>query len=86
MFYPYATIGEDLEVCHSGLVNNSTVVRFEQPDEKFSFKVFECSLPEYRIIKKFGFSDSEIEYLMNFCRNNAALILTFAKSGGVQNA
>lgn len=86
MFYPYATIGDDLEVCHSKLVNNSVVVHFEQPDEKFCFKVLECVLPSYKITKRVGFTNAEVKNLMTFCRNNSSLILTFAKSGGAMNA
>ena len=91
MYYPYCTIhcspmGRDLEVVHTPLENGRTITRFELPDAKLCFKVFECAIPGYEIIENYGFNESEVEYLLSFCKQNAHLLLTYAKCGGIENA
>jgi hypothetical protein len=80
------TLGNDIEVSHTPLENNSTTVHIEIPDEKYCFKIFECILPSYQIVNRYGLTDEEIKYYLQYCRNNAHLLLQYAKLGGVENA
>ena len=87
MFYPYCTIGEFTEVCNSPLNDDGeSLVHIETPDEKLGFRTFECLLPSYSVVKNIGFSKSEVESFMAFCRSNAALLLESARKGGIANA
>lgn len=83
MFYPYITLGDGLQVAYSEVKRDETVlVRFELPDEKFVFKSFECELPSYRVVTNNGFSLNEKAQLIDFCRHHAHLMMTGARNGG----
>ena len=56
--------------------SKKSVVRFEKPDAKLCFKVFECELPSYRVLNNVGFSEAEVKHLLEFCMCNASLLLT----------
>ena len=83
MYYPYCTIGEDLEVVHTPLKNGITV---EKPDPKYCFKTLDCTVPYYRTSNIVGFTDDEVAKLVDFCMNNAACLIEFAQLGGIKNA
>jgi len=38
------------------------------------------------IIKKYGFTDEEVEKLLDFSKNNFDFIMEYARVGGVANA
>lgn len=84
MYYPYCTIEDKIEVVHSPINQEGiTIVHFEEPDSKFGFKTLDCTIPNYRISNCVGFSDEEVSNLVEFCKNNASLLLTYAKEGGI---
>lgn len=86
MFYPYCTIKDSIEVVHTPLIENKTMVHFEEPDAIVGFKILDCIIPGYQISNITGFSQEEINFLVQFCRNNAHLLLEYASKGGIANA
>lgn len=85
--YPYMTLNDDTEITHSEMKPDGRVrVFIETPDEKSGFRQAECWLPEYRWENVHGYSDEEMAYFQELIRNNAHLILTFSKEGGVLHA
>ena len=46
----------------------------------------DCKVPNYQISNVIGFSDEEIAKLIQFSKNNIALIIEGAKAGGIENA
>lgn len=87
MYYPYCTIEDRIEVVHTPLNQEGmTVVHFEEPDARFGLKTLDCTIPNYRIVSCVGFSEKEVSSLVEFCRNNASLLLVCAKEGGISNA
>lgn len=86
MYYHYCTIMESIEVVHTPLKNGYTTVHFEKPDKIYGFKTLDCVIPSYRVNNIVGFSDTEVSELVTFCRNNASLLLKYAREGGIANA
>lgn len=88
MFYPYCTIGEDLEVGQTPMSKDGfTIVRFEKPDFIYGFKTLDCAVPSYRVSNIIGFSEEEVANLVDFYRHNADLLLLGAETeGGIINA
>lgn len=86
MYYPYCTIGESIEVVHTPLKDGKTMVHIEEPDEVVGFKTLDCIIPGYTISNIIGFSQEEVNFLVQFCRNNAHLLLEYAGKGGIANA
>lgn len=89
MMYHYMTVNSlgGLEVCHSETRPDGTVlVHFELPDEKLGFKEADFILPTYSISRNMGFSQDELGVLTELCRDNAHLILTYSRTGGIANA
>jgi len=80
------TIGEDLEVTHSKWNGEFTLVRFEKPDAIYCFKTLDCTIPYYRVSNIVGFTEDEVAWLVQFCRNNAGSLITYSKCGGIANA
>lgn len=60
-----------IEITYSRVTPYQSIVRCEQPDKKWGFKVFECEVPSIRIIKSVGYSNLETMTLIAFCRDNA---------------
>ena len=46
----------------------------------------DCKVPNYQISNVIGFTDEEIARLIQFSKNNIALIIEGAKAGGIENA
>ncbi len=87
MMYPYLTLNDDTEITHSEIKENGKVkVYIETPDEKDGFHSAVCWLPDYKWEDIKGYSEKEIENYEELLRNNAHLIIEFAKDGGVLNA
>ena len=87
MFYPYCTIGEDIEVVHTPLDETGhTLVHIEIPDAKYCFKTMDCLIPSYRVSNIVGMTDDEVAYYVEFCRRHAHLLLKYASTGGIANA
>lgn len=49
MYYHYCTIGNDLEVVHTPMLDGYTTVHFEKPDELYYFKTLDCVIPGYTV-------------------------------------
>ena len=80
MMYPYLTLNDDTEITHSEVKPDGRVrVYIETPDEKDGFHNAVCWLPDYTWQDINGYSESEMAYLRQLVRNNAHLILEFAK-------
>lgn len=89
MMYPYLTLSDETEIVHSQIIEENGIqkveVHFERPNEN-GFDVARCVLPEYKWIKKEGYSKKEIKMFEIFLQNNAHLIYKYAKIGGVKIA
>ena len=86
MMYPYMTLADETEIVHSQILDgNKVIVHFERPTEN-GFDTARCELPEYKWIKKSGYSLEEIKKFEEFLQFNAHLIYRYAGSGGIQIA
>ena len=86
-YVPYMTLWDETAVVHTcGEDEREIKVYFEQPDEEFFFKYLELKLYSLDIIKKHGFTNDEVEKLLEFSKNNSDLIMEYAKVGGAANA
>lgn len=89
MMYPYLTLSDETEIVHSQIIEEDGIqkveVHFERPTEN-GFDVARCILPEYKWIKKEGFSKEEINMFEKLLQSNAHLIYKYAKIGGVRIA
>ena len=84
--YGYLTLSDETGIAHSEMKPDGTVkVYFEQPVEG-GFRSAACWLPDYRWEKIEGFTDADIQRLEKILRNNAHLIMEFAREGGFANA
>lgn len=87
MFYPYCTIGNDIEVVHTPLDESGyTLVHIEIPDEECCFKTMDCLIPSYKVSNVVGMSDEEVEEFVDFCHRHAHLLLKYASIGGIANS
>jgi hypothetical protein len=87
MMYPFLTLNDDTEVTHSEAQPDGRVrVYIETPNAKDGFHSAVCWLPDYTWQDIRGYSESEMAYYRQLVRNNAHLILEFARDGGVLNA
>ena len=89
MMYPYMVFADGTEVNHSQLIDKdgkqTVIVHFERPTEK-GFDTARCELPEYRWIKKEGYTAEEIANFETFLQHNAHLLFKYAASGGIHFA
>lgn len=90
MLYPYMILGDDVQVCHSQLIEEDgtkkVLVHFERPTEN-GFDSARCELPSYTWTWWEGsFSDKEIAGFEEFIEANAHLLYEFAQSGGLKIA
>ena len=81
--YHYCTIYERLDVLHSKMRHGKVIVRFDEFISDENRKIMECEIPGYVVKRNQGFSDAEVEKLIDFCKHNAHLFLKYAKEGGV---
>lgn len=89
MMYPYITLGDETVITHSHIIEEDGVQRVQVHFERATddgFDVARCVLPEYKWIKKEGFSDKEIEKFQEFLHHNAHLIYKYAGNGGIKIA
>lgn len=89
MMYPYMILFDETEIVHSHLIEEDGLqrveVHFERPSEK-GFDVARCSLPDYKWIKREGFTDQEINKFEKFLHSNAHLLYKYAATGGIKIA
>ena len=89
MMYPYTTLWDETEICHSQIIESNgkqTVeVHFEKPIEN-GFCTARCVLPDYRWTIQEGFTAKEIDFFTEFLEHNAHLIFKYAGEGGINIA
>ncbi|MEE1228089.1 MAG: hypothetical protein U0K57_03895 [Lachnospiraceae bacterium] len=90
MMYPYMTLADGTEICHSQLLEkdgeNKVIVHFERPNEEGDFDTARCELPTYHWIIKKGYSEKEIAFFLKLLQSNAHLLYKYAASGGIKIA
>ena len=89
MLYPYLTLWDDTEICHSQIMEKDgkpvVEVHFEKPVES-GFCSARCTLPDYPWQFNEGFSEKEIAFFDEFLRHNAHLLIKYAGTGGIHCA
>lgn len=88
MFVPYMTINDKLEVTHSlrDAEHPDIYVYFEEPDPVYFFKSATIDLDKMLIEQREGFDDAQMSRLVDFCRDNKALINEVEPYGGINHA
>ena len=85
--FPYITLNDDTEITHSEVKPDGRVkVYIETPDEEDGFHSAVCWLPDYTLENVQGYSESEMAHHHRLVRNNAHLILEYARDGGILSA
>ena len=89
MLYPYLTLWDDTEICHSQIMEKDgkpvVEVHFEKPVES-GFCSARCTLPDNTWQFNEGFSEKEIAFFDEFLRHNAHLLIKYAGTGGIHCA
>lgn len=87
MFY-YSTVN-DIVTTHSGIEEENGIdivrVHFERPNNN-GFDFADGKIPHFNFDKSFGFSEDELLHLIQYMKNNSALLWEFAAKGGGTNA
>ena len=85
--FPYITLNDDTEITHSEVKPDGRVkVYIETPDEEDGFHSAVCWLPDYTLENVQGYSESEMAHHHQLVRNNAHLILEYARDEGILSA
>lgn len=88
MMYPYMTLNDDTEITHSQIIQKDgqeqVKVYIETPVWG-GFHSATCWLPEQKWENIEGYSDTEMEKFRKLVRNNAHLMMEFARNGGILN-
>ena len=86
MKYSYCRFPDNTEITYGDIDKNGNVlVRVETPVDG-GFNSFGCILPTYQVTERVGYTQSDVNNLLDFLRNNAHLIIEFAIAGGFDNA
>lgn len=86
MMYTFMILNDNTEITHSEIKPDGRVkVYIETPDLKDGFHNATCYLPDYTWENIYGYSGTEMNYFKQLVRDNAHLIIEFAKEGGVLN-
>lgn len=86
MKYSYVQFPDKTEITYGDMDSQGNVqIRIETPVEG-GFNSLGCVLPSYRITEQVGYSQQEVDALMDFLRRNVRLIMEFAQTGGFENA
>ena len=79
MFYEYVELEDGTQIAYSNVLEDNTVeLSIERPIEDV-FDSARCLLPSFSWSAIEGFSEEEIARLDSFVKNNAPLILRFAR-------
>lgn len=83
MLYPFMTLNDDTEIVHSEFKSDGRVkVYMETPDAVLGFKHATCYLPKYEWGNIQGYTETEVQYLDEFIRSVAHIIIQLSKKGG----
>lgn len=89
MMYPYIKFSDETEVTYSHIIKKDEKeiieVHFERPTEN-GFDMARCELPDYKWVKREGYTDKEINEFEEFLAHNAHLLYKYAKEGGIKIA
>jgi len=90
MLYPYMTLNDGTEICHSQIIEEDdqqkVIVHFERSNDSGDFDSARCELPSYTWLMKKGYSDKEIAFFTQLLESNAHLLYKYAASGGIKIA
>ena len=90
MVYQFVELNDGTSIVHSEAKitdgKERVKVYMEKPDAKLGFRHATCWLPEYKWEDIYGFSDSEMDYLTEFVKKSAHIIIRLARCGGFNNA
>ena len=86
MKYSYVQFPDKTEITYGDMDSQGNVqIRIETPVEG-GFNSLGCVLPSYRVTEQVGYSQQEVDALMDFLRRNVHSIMEFAQTGGFENA
>ena len=90
MMYPYMTLADGTEICHSQIVEKDgkqiVYVHFERPNDQGDFDTARCELPSYTWLIKRGYTQKELDFFKKLLESNAHLLYKYAGTGGIQIA
>lgn len=86
MMYPYMTLNDNTEITHSQMLDNGRVKVYIETPVCGGFHNATCYLPDYEWTQINGYSDEQMQFFVKLVKNNAHLIMEFAKDGGFENA
>ena len=85
MLYPYAEFPGELSIAYSQVIKDPTtktgekiLVHFEKPTD-FGFKEARYSLPDFKEISNYDFTEQETKDNLEILKRNAPLIIECAK-------
>ncbi len=79
MFYGYVKLEDETQFTYSELRDDHTVLVCVERPVDMGFDSAECLLPAFRWNNVKGFSEADLAWLDAFVRNNAPLIMRFAR-------
>ena len=82
MMWEYAWLEDETQISYSNVLGDNTITVVAERPRDWGFDCAKCLLPAMTWIENDGFSPTELDGLMVFVRNNAALITRFAYEGG----
>ena len=85
MMYPYITLGNDIEVSHSHVLEKNLQQEIEVHFERATQNGFDsarCVLPSYQWKFCEGFSEDEQKFFCEVLKHNAHLLFRYAEQGG----
>ena len=89
MMYPYMTLADGTEICHTQVFDENgerrVEIYFEKPVDG-GFKSARCQLPSYTWLIRDGYTEEEMDMLEQIVRNNAHLFYKYGESGGILSA
>ncbi len=86
MMWSYVKLDDETQFAYSGLNEDGTVVVAVERPVDMGFDSAECLLPAYRWVSSEGFSEAELDQLMEFVKANAPLIFELAERHSIKDA
>lgn len=80
--WEYVRFDDDTQISYSDVRDDNTVLVVVERPRDWGFDSAKCLLPAYTWTDIDGFSDDDLVEFDAFVRNNASLIMQFAKEGG----
>lgn len=81
MYWDYMELWDGTCIAYADINDDGTIpIVIERPVD-YDFDSARCLIPAYRWIESKGFTEDELDMLMDILRNNAPLIYEFAEQG-----